>query len=188
MWIVGQIPIISVSVKYVEPEKQDAPSLFCILTLMQMIQFCIFFFVFCNQLYKLKILKVIFLNLIHQMKQRKDYFILPGWIQISNVGSLLDYAIVLSTGRKKVLNLLSAQIPYCWTIVARLCYIRSMANVSNLKCNAKVMNWNCSGVWRLFIILSSSSLCHRNGVEIIFCSAKCDWFENRILHGQFTST
>lgn len=98
-----------------------------------------------------------FLNLIHQMKQRRGYFILSGWIQISNVGSLLDHAIVLSTGRKEVLNLLSAQIPYCWTIVARLCYIRSMANVSNLKLNAKVMNWNCSGLWRLFRILCFSS-------------------------------
>lgn len=27
MWILGQIPVISVSVKYVGPEKQDAPNL-----------------------------------------------------------------------------------------------------------------------------------------------------------------
>lgn len=74
------------------------------------------------------------------MKQRKGYFILPRWIQISNVGSLLDHAIVLSTGRKEVLNLLSAQIPYCWTIVACLCYVRSMADVSNLRRNAQVTN------------------------------------------------
>ena len=60
--------------------------------------------------------------------------------QISNMSSHFDYTIVLLTGGKEVLNFLSAQIIYCWTIVACLCYIRNMANVSNLEFGAKVMN------------------------------------------------
>lgn len=57
--------------------------------------------------------------------------------EISNVGSLLHHTIVFLTGGKEVLNFLSAQILYCWTIVAGLCYTGNMANVSNLKFSAK---------------------------------------------------
>lgn len=78
------------------------------------------------------------LNLVH-VKQNKDgiYFILS---RISNMASILQDTIVSSTGGKEVLNFLSAQILYCWTVVAGLCYIGNMANVSNLKFSAKVMS------------------------------------------------
>lgn len=57
--------------------------------------------------------------------------------EISNAGSLLHQTVVFSTGGKEVLNFLSAQILYCWTIVAGLYYTGNMANVSNLKFSAK---------------------------------------------------
>lgn len=89
-------------------------------------------YVFCNHLCRP-------LNLV-QVEQNKDdsYFILPRMNEISDVGSLLHHAIVFSTGGKEVLNFLSAQILYCWTIVVGLCYTGNMANVSNLKSSAKI--------------------------------------------------
>lgn len=56
--------------------------------------------------------------------------------KISSVGSHFHHTIVFLTGGTEVLNFLSAQIFYCWTIVAGLSYTGNMANVSNLKCIA----------------------------------------------------
>lgn len=106
-----------------------------------------------------------------------SYFTLSNMNEISNMGLLLHHTIDFSTGGKEVLNLLSSQILYCWTIVAGLCYIGNMANVSNLKFSAKVTSWEYSRMRRLFIITDIWFLMlwlwYRNGVQILICF--CLW-------------
>lgn len=58
--------------------------------------------------------------------------------KISSAGSHFHHTFVLLTGGKEVLNFLSAQILYCWTLVAGLRYTGNMANVSNMKCIGQV--------------------------------------------------
>lgn len=133
------------------------------------------------------------LNPVHVEWHKDDsYFIVSRMNKISNVGSHLHHTIVFLTGGKEVLNFLSAQILYCWAVVAGLCYTGNMANVSNLKCSPQVwaesvQEWEelCIPSDTYFLMLW---LWYRNGVQILtsFCSANCDWLET-VLQGQTSS-
>lgn len=139
--ILEHIPLVSISLKYVGPYEWDVPNLlYFAFNTSDYTAFCIL-----HLTVQVKSTEHGFLNLVLILNETKKWlFILSRMNQIWSMSSHFDYAIVLLIGRKEVLNFLSAQILYRWTLVARLCYIRNMANVSKLEFGAKVMNWNYS--------------------------------------------